>query len=396
MRYDNDVRRMTGIVRGILLFGPLLGLLLWAVLPAHATQLRGTNAEGFDAGGEEPVGESREDQAVNAYLRSCLGGVKQNKSCETLRLEAVPMIKEDVLTLGSSANPAHLHVLADILQSDEAELRAAAADAIGMIGPTPAETTALTVAFNDRVPDVRRSAYMALEQSRDPAAKSIVDRGMMALVRSGSATDMETFEMALAHFKRRQDESRHLKEQYNYVVDPAYLKELEKKASDNGEHALAREEKVFSATITPKIAAAEKPSMSALELAGQWFSFFEDAKRKQVAERSEKRGDFLALDEQEPQALHAAILYYELAKNPQKIEKTKGKANKLGDAYTKKDEVKKAIAYYEVAENNAKMEELSSLQESRLKKQLKEMEKDETQQKQFKKEQEDLEKELGF
>ncbi len=396
MRYDNDVRRMTGIVRGILLFGPLLGLLLWAVLPAHATQLRGTNAEGFDAGGEEPVGESREDQAVNAYLRSCLGGVKQNKSCETLRLEAVPMIKEDVLTLGSSANPAHLHVLADILQSDEAELRAAAADAIGMIGPTPAETTALTVAFNDRVPDVRRSAQLALEQSRDPAAKTIVDRGMIALARGGSLEDTETFQEVVVHFTQRKENGTYLKEEFNYVLDPAYLTELKKRASDNGDQVLAREETVFSPTINSKIVVAEKPSRTQLELARRWFVLFEDAKGKQVVERSEKRGDFLALDEQEPQALHAAILYYELAENPQKIEKTKGKAGKLGDAYAKKDDLKKAIAYYQVAENNAKMDELSSLQEARVKKQLKEMEKDETQQKQFKKEQEDLEKELGF
>ncbi len=389
---DSDFRWMGGMVRGAL----GIGLLFWAACPAHATVMRGIDTATPGELKEAPAGESREDQVVNAYLQACLGGAKQDKGCEKLRQEAVPIIKEDVLTLGASADPAHLRVLADILQSDEVELRTAAADAIGMIGPTAAETPALTEAFNDRVPVVRTAAYMALEHSRDPATKPIVDRGMIALARIGSADDTETFRTVLDHFKQRRDDSQHLKEEYNYVVDPSYLKELEKKAADNGSQVLAREEKLFSTTITPKIVEAERPSMSALELAKKWFVLFEDAGGKRVGERSVKRGDFLALDEQEPPALEAAIRYYELAENPQKIEKTKEKANKLGDAYAKKDELKKAIAYYQVAENHEKMKETETLLETRVKKQLKEMQKDETQQKQFKKEQEDLEKELGF
>jgi len=237
---------------------------------------------------------------------------------------------------------------------------------------------------------------MALEQSRDPASKPIVDRGMIALARTGSLDDTETFQEVVNHFRQRKENSRYLKDEYNYVVDPGVLAELEKKASDNGEQLLAREEKLFSTTITPKIVTAEQPSRKALELARQWYLFFEDTKGKQVVERSEKRGDFLALDEQEPRALEAAILYYELAENPKKIATARGKANRLGGVYTKKDDLKKAIAYYQVAENHEKIEELSTLQSARHEKELKEMQKDETQQKQFKKEQDELEKELGF
>jgi HEAT repeats len=388
----NDIRGMAWIARGILFLWPLL----WAAVPAHATEMRGIDTETLDASVEEPAGETDEDRVINGYLQSCLDGAKPDKRCEALRQEAVPMIKEDVLTLGASADPAHLPVIADILLSDEAELRTAAADAIGMIGPTPAETPALTTTLNDRAPEVRRSAHLALEHSRDPAAKPIVDRVMIALARPGSVDDTETFQTVVEHFKQRQDDSKYLKEEYHYIVDPAYLKELEKRASDNGETALTREERVFSSMINAKIVDAEQPSRNELELARRWFAFFGGAKDRKVVERSEKRGDFLALDEREPRALQAAILYYELAENPRKIENTKGKANSLGDAYAKKDDLKKAIAYYEVAENNAKIDELSSLQEARQKKALKEMEKDETQQKQFKKEQDELEKELGF
>jgi hypothetical protein len=388
----SDVQWMKGLVWS----GVFFGLLLWAVCPAHATVIRGIDTATPGELKEAPAGESREDQVVNAYLHSCVEGAKPDKGCDKLRHEAVPIIKEDVLTLGASADPTHLRVLADILQSDEAELRTAAADAIGMIGPTPAETPALAEAFNDQVRVVRTAAYMALEHSRDPATKPIVDRGMITQARAGSTDDTETFQAILDHFNQRRDDSQHLKEEYNYVVDPGYLKELEKMASDHGDKALAQEEKLFSPTINLKVVAAEQPSRSQLELARKWFAFFEGAGGNKVVERSEKRGDFLALDEQEPQALHAAIRYYELVDDQQKIGKTRGKADKLGDAWAKKDEVKKAIAYYQIAENDAKMRELETLLETRVKKQLKEMQKDETQQKQFKKEQEDLEKELGF
>jgi hypothetical protein len=391
----NDVWWRTGGIRSRLLFGSLLGLVLCAGMPAHATVMRGIDTEVPVAAVEES-GESEEDQAVNAYLQSCLAGLKQVKGCDALRQEAVPIIKEDVLTLGASADPAQLPVLVDILQSDEADLRVAAADAIGMIGPTPAETPALMIAFNDRIPTVRSAAYMALEQSRDPATKSIVDKGMIALARTGAADDTETFQTVLDHFTRRRDDSQHLKEAFNYIVDPAYLKELEQVASDRGNKALAQEEKVFSPTINLKVVAAEQPSRSQLELAHKWFAFFAGSNGNKVVERAKKRGDFLALDEQEPPALQAAILYYELADDQQKIDETKGKADKLGDTYAKKEDFKRAIAYYQIAENNEKMKELEDLQENRVKKQLKEMQKDESQQKQFKKEQNELEKELGF
>lgn len=389
---DSDFRWMGGMVRGVL----GVGLLLWAVCPAHATVMRGIDTATPGELKEAPGGESGEDQVVNAYLHSCVEGAKPDKGCDKLRQEAVPIIKEDVLTLGASADPAHLRVLAEILQSDEPELRTAAADAIGMIGPTPAETPALAEAFNDQVPTVRTAAYMALEQSRDPATKPIVDRGMLAQARAGSVDDTDTFRTVLDHFTQRRENSQALKEAYNYVVDPNYLKELEKMASDRGEKALAQEEKVFIPTINLKVVAAEQPSRSQLELARKWFAFFEGPNVNKVAERSMKRGDFLARDEQEPAALQAAMLYYELADNQQKIDTIRAKADKLGDAWAKKDEPKKAIAYYQIAENNAKVKELEAMLETRVKKQLKEMQKDETQQKQFKKEQEDLEKELGF
>jgi hypothetical protein len=114
------------------------------------------------------------DRALDEYL-ACRGS-KPPRECEGLRSYAVEVLRDDVLLLGSSADPAHLPPLAKLLASDAAELRAAAADAIGMIKPTAAEVPALAVALDDPVPAVRGAALRALEQSNDPAAGRLVKR----------------------------------------------------------------------------------------------------------------------------------------------------------------------------------------------------------------------------
>jgi len=370
------------------------GLLCWLPTPAHATVMHGIDTVTPDAGADVPAEESDEDRVVTAYIRSCLGAVQQG--CEQLRREAVPILKEDVLTLGASADPAQLPLLADMLQSNEAELRTAAADAIGMIGPTPVETPALAAALADSSPLVRTAAYMALEQSHDPGARPVVDKQLMARARASALDDAESFKTVRDHFIGRRDDSQHLKEDFNYTVDPAYLKELEQIASGRGDKALAQEEKVFSPTITLKTVQAEQPSMSQLELAQKWFGLFDGRGVNKAAVRATQRGDALSRNEQEPSALEAAIRYYELAGDTATIGGVKAKAETLGDAWAGKNDLKKAIAYYQIAENNGKMKATEDRLEARTQKQLKEMEKDDSQQKQFKKEQDELEKELGF
>ena len=83
-------------------------------------------------------------------------------SDQTLQTNAVGILKEDILTIGGTANAAYLPILTKILRSDQAELRAASADAIGMIGQTAAETPALTRLLDDPDPGVVAAARRAL------------------------------------------------------------------------------------------------------------------------------------------------------------------------------------------------------------------------------------------
>jgi hypothetical protein len=135
-------------------------LLAGLAFPAQATTLSGEAVEA-------PQGEAKK-QVVKEYLQSCRGGKKNDKECAGVREQAVAVLKDDLLTLGSSADRGRLPLLAKVLRSDEAELRAAAADAMGMIGPGREEVPALLKALNDPVPQVRYSVRTALQGKADP------------------------------------------------------------------------------------------------------------------------------------------------------------------------------------------------------------------------------------
>ncbi len=79
-----------------------------------------------------------------------------------LRADAVRILKEDLEMIGSTADPAYLPILVPVLRSDDAELRKAAADAIGIIGPTEEETPELTRLLNDPAAPVAAAAKRAL------------------------------------------------------------------------------------------------------------------------------------------------------------------------------------------------------------------------------------------
>jgi HEAT repeat protein len=68
--------------------------------------------------------------------------------------------------MGASGQPEYLAMLAKVLASPEPELRAAAADSIGMIGPTDDETPQLSKLLNDKSPEVVRAAKRALAAPR--------------------------------------------------------------------------------------------------------------------------------------------------------------------------------------------------------------------------------------
>ena len=96
------------------------------------------------------------------------------RSDEQTHDDAVRILREDILTMGASADQPHLPVLVKVLRSTEPDLREAAANAIGMIGPSANETNALAQLLRDPEAPVARAARRALEASRDPAVPALL------------------------------------------------------------------------------------------------------------------------------------------------------------------------------------------------------------------------------
>jgi len=132
------------------------------------------------AGGEVLGGRPASSGAspdLDAWL-ACARTSPQTPECRSRRAVAVPALVQDLKALGASGNFLPLPLLTGVLKSPEPELRAAAADGIGMIRPTPAETPALAAAFNDPVPAVRQSARLAPSASNDPKAQTLAERAL--------------------------------------------------------------------------------------------------------------------------------------------------------------------------------------------------------------------------
>lgn len=114
-------------------------------------------------------GEDGKDLLVMNFI-----GAGKN-SDRKLRDEAVRVLKEDILEMGATADPSHLSALAIILRSPHAELRAAAADAIGMIGATQDEVPELERLTKDSAAEVANAAKRALA-ARSVAKLKATDR----------------------------------------------------------------------------------------------------------------------------------------------------------------------------------------------------------------------------
>ena len=246
------------------------------------------------------------------------------------------------------------------------------------------------------------------------------DRVMSQFVRS-KPTDIETFRIGVVHFFQgfnggvnNAETLRDLEKQAkSNPGDKAlqekvgYLKELEKIALRNIDEELVQEEKAFNKKEMP-FEQKNKPVIESREhliVARDWYNLFSDLKGNKAVERAQKRGDALTKDEK-PQSLANARDYYHLAEDDQKVRKVTEQANRLGDAHAKKSDYATAVAYYyisETGENEGKIKEMESRlgkenekKEQEKQKALQEMMKDKNKQKEFKKGQEDLEKELGF
>ncbi len=103
-------------------------------------------------------------QVIELFVHRAVMG--RDDSDEALHAGAVAILKRDIDTLGASGQPEYLPMLTKVLASPDPELRAAAADSIGMIGPTDAETPALSKLLNDTSPEVAKAAKRALAAPR--------------------------------------------------------------------------------------------------------------------------------------------------------------------------------------------------------------------------------------
>lgn len=147
---------------------------------------RGASAEVL--GGRPATAGASPD--LDAWL-ACARTDPQTPECRARRAAAVPALAKDLETLGAAGNLLTVQLLTSALASPEPELRAAAADGIGMSGPTPAETEALATAFNDPVPAVRLSARAALSTSHDPRAQALAGRALRTDLWKGFAAERD-------------------------------------------------------------------------------------------------------------------------------------------------------------------------------------------------------------
>jgi hypothetical protein len=117
------------------------------------------------------------DQVVDRYLESCLSKSKAT-NCDKLRKDFVELLKEDLMTLGSTAKRDYLPLIVQMFHSDEVELRIASADAIGMIGPQDSDVEMLAPLTNDPVPDVRQAVRQMISRGKGTALTLLTERAM--------------------------------------------------------------------------------------------------------------------------------------------------------------------------------------------------------------------------
>jgi hypothetical protein len=167
---------------------------------------------------------------------------------------------------------------------------------------------------------------------------------------------------------------------FKYKNNDARVAELRQLAAKNAELELGNEEKAF---------AARKESFQELGNAKDWFYYVSEGAAKKVRERAEQRGDTLA-KEDTFRHLENARRYFSIAEAKSKETALKDKAMLLAQAHEKKGEITQARDFYSLAGASAKGNELQQRADAQYKKS------EDKRQKQFKKGQSDLEKELGM
>jgi len=151
-------------------------------------------------------------------------------------------------------------------------------------------------------------------------------------------------------------------------------------ARRNVEKQLAEEEKQFATQL--------KNSDTSLQKAREW-TYYAQAGQDKVKTRAQQRGDFFAKDDSR-MALKKAISYYLIGSLEEKIKSVKAKASALGKQAEAKGEPEMAADYYMIADQGDAAKAITKQADAAKQKA------EESRQKTFKKDQADLEKELGF
>jgi len=164
----------------VMLWSLSISDLLWAASPA--------------AGGQKPAvvaptrTEDLVDPTVVKYLRDCGPKAAKEVGCDRLRDNFVAVLKEDLLTLGATAKRQYIpDIVRMFRRRPEVELRIAAADAIGMIGPQDQDVNILIPLINDPVPDVRHAVSNMLNHGRGNAVSLLKQRATP--LRNGRAVE---------------------------------------------------------------------------------------------------------------------------------------------------------------------------------------------------------------
>lgn len=119
---------------------------------------------------------SPKHQIVAGFAKGCIGKQAKAPDCDKLRPQFVEIIKEDLWTLGSSADRKFLPDILRAFTVEEVELRIAAAQALGMIGPQDQDADTLARLANDPVADVRHAVTNAIPHGKGKALDLLKQR----------------------------------------------------------------------------------------------------------------------------------------------------------------------------------------------------------------------------
>lgn len=178
--------------------------------------------------------------------------------------------------------------------------------------------------------------------------------------------DVTFFNRAIEYFRLKNDKGNEQK-----------MRDIAKR---NVEKQLAEEAKHFDTKL--------RESQTFLQKAQEW-TYYAQSGEDKVKVRAQQRGDFFAKDDSR-MALKKAISYYFVGKLDEKVKSVKAKAAALGKQAEAKGEKEVAADYYMIADQGDIASAITKQAEAEKAKA------EEGRKKSFKKDQADLEKELGF